>query len=416
MSNASFPDHIGDPVTSSARTTAKLSAVVAIPARNEEAYLSRCLCALGAQRQITGEPLPPGSFGIVLLLNNCEDGSAELAKAILQDFPAPLRVIECDLPPSLAHAGGARRRAMDEAAAWLESAGGDGLLLTTDADSRVDPYWIAANIAAWKRGADAVAGRIALDLDDAARLPEHLHRRGRLEAAYGDKLIEIAAILDPRPHNPWPHHATASGASLAVALATYRSIGGLPDLALGEDRGLIAALEAHDARTRFAPDIEVITSGRLVGRAPGGVADTIRLRCQEREAPCDEALEPVAAAVMRAWWRGRLRRLHGAGRLKPVSAWAAPLGLGARDICGLASFGEIWRRVESSSPAFRRRQLRPHELPEFIGRATVVVANLRRESASPEEIEPELLRSLLDKDLGKGGDLLDEEHGGTISR
>jgi hypothetical protein len=406
-------------VTGSARTTVKLGAVVAIPARNEEAHLGRCLGALGSQRQITGEPLPPGSFGIVLLLNNCDDGSAELARTMVSGFAAPLRVIECDLPPSLAHAGGARRRAMNEAAAWLGSEGGDGLLLTTDADSRVDAHWVAANLAARDRGADAVAGRIALDPDDAARLPEHLHRRGRLETAYGDKLIEISAILDPRPHNPWPHHATASGASLAVTLATYRRIGGLPQLALGEDRGLIAALEAHDARTRFAPEIEVITSGRLVGRAPGGVADTIRLRCRERDALCDETLEPVEAAVMRAWCRGRLRRLHGAGRLDNVSAWATPLGLGdqeARDMCSRASFGEIWRGVEGSSPALRRRPLRPRELPGFIARAAVVVETLRRASSSPEEIQPEVLRSLLGEHLGKACDPLDEELGRTISR
>ena len=85
----------------SARTTVKLGAVVAIPARNEEAHLGRCLGALGSQRQMHGEPLPPGSFGIVLLLNNCDDGSAELARTMVPGFAAPLRVIECDLPRRL---------------------------------------------------------------------------------------------------------------------------------------------------------------------------------------------------------------------------------------------------------------------------------------------------------------------------
>ena len=384
---------------------APLRAAVAIPIKNEKSYLASCLDALASQREVTGARLPWGSFGILLLLNNCDDGTADVARARAPDFPAPLRIIECDLPPSLAHAGGARRLALDEAAKWLECAGGQGLLLTTDADSRVAPCWIAANLAACARGADAVAGQIRLDPDDAARLPKHLQRRGRLEATYGNQLTEIAAILDPRPHNPWPHHATASGASLAVTLATYRRIGGLPQLALGEDRGLITALEMHDARTRFAPEIEVITSGRLVGRAPGGVADTIRLRCEDKEAICDEALEPVETAVRRCWWRGHLRRIHSLKRLSHESPSVPELSIdcsAAQELSSVTPFGEVWRRVERLSPMLRRRALRPHELPRLINRARVVLEKLRALSTSGKEIEPEFLCSLLDSDVGIG--------------
>ena len=39
----------------------------------------------------------------------------------------------------------------------------DGVILTTDADSKVTPNWITENLLAIEAGADAVLGRIALD-------------------------------------------------------------------------------------------------------------------------------------------------------------------------------------------------------------------------------------------------------------
>ena len=53
---------------------------------------------------------------------------------------------------------------MDLAETWLlERSQHDGVILTTDADSRVSPDWIANNVAAIDAGADAVLGRIVLD-------------------------------------------------------------------------------------------------------------------------------------------------------------------------------------------------------------------------------------------------------------
>ncbi|MET5012917.1 hypothetical protein AAHH80_37995, partial [Burkholderia pseudomallei] len=74
----------------------------------------------------------------------------------------PVRVIE--RVHAGAHAGWARRAAMDAAVAWLEEEGTAeaATLLTTDADSIVPPDWVAANLAALGSGADAVAGRVEL--------------------------------------------------------------------------------------------------------------------------------------------------------------------------------------------------------------------------------------------------------------
>ena len=87
-------------------------------------------------------------------------------------------------------------------------------------------------------------------------------------------------------------------------------------------------LLAFDARVRHAPDITVVTSGRLDGRAAGGAADTMRLRCEVPESPCDERLEPVSRALFRYAWRRGLRRLHATGTLGQTWLWALPLAIG----------------------------------------------------------------------------------------
>ena len=226
------------------------------------------------------------------------------------------------MPPETAHAGNARRTAMDIAEAWLQASGqGDGVILTTDADSQVAPNWIAENLAAFQAGADAVLGRIDLD-GEGKFLPEALHRRGELEDTYERLLTELSWLLDPLEHNPWPHHATVSGASLAIARTAYCRVGRLPRVPLGEDKALIGLLSRQDARIRYCPFVQVITSGRTNGRAPGGVADTLRIRSEDLEAFCDEALKSFCTAFARALWRGRLRRLHGAGRLALDQEWA----------------------------------------------------------------------------------------------
>jgi glycosyltransferase involved in cell wall biosynthesis len=234
--------------------------VVAIPVRDEEERLPACLRALARQRDRLGQAIPPTLVRVVVFANNCTDRSAGLARKLGAGLSLEVRVVEARLPPAGAHAGAARRAAMDLAAAWLAEAGDrDGVILTTDADSRVAPNWIAENLAAFAAGAEAVLGRIDLD-EEGARLPEALHRRGELEDTYERLLTELSWLLDPLGHDPWPHHATISGASLGVTRAAYCRVGRLPRVPVGEDKALIALLSRHDARIRHCPTAHVITA------------------------------------------------------------------------------------------------------------------------------------------------------------
>jgi hypothetical protein len=260
-------------------------------------------------------------------------------------------------------------------------------------------------------------GSIALD-EEGDLLPEALHRRGRLESDYEALLIELSALLDPLAHNPWPHHATISGASIAIKREAYLRVGGLPRVPLGEDKALIAELIRHDAKIRFCPNVRVTTSGRLDGRAPGGVADTLRLRSNDPGAFCDELLEPFRVAIKRAKWRGRLRRLRSAGLLNDNGAWARDLNIPAPDaqrICRAPSFGAAWSAIESQSPPFARRLLTPAELPDQIAGARRALARLRKGLSAREDVEPEVGVPICSLNSSSLADRGDEEVCGLVA-
>ena len=116
-------------------------AVVAVPARDEMERIADCLLALDGQ----DGPAP----GVLLLVNNTTDATVARVADLAPALRCPVRVIEHVFPQGSANAGQARRMAMAEADARAP----DGApLLTTDADGRVEPGWLAANLRHLRRG------------------------------------------------------------------------------------------------------------------------------------------------------------------------------------------------------------------------------------------------------------------------
>jgi hypothetical protein len=355
--------------------------IVAIPARDEVHRIEACLQALAEQFEPCGTKLRADVFGVLLLLNNCRDDTAALARRLKQSLPYPLAIEERDFPPEMAHAGAARRLAMETAAAWLLGVGlPEGYLLTTDADTCVAPDWIACHRAAFDQGADAVAGLVIDNPGESRRLPARLRHRGRLEARYAWLLTELESLLDPDPHDPWPRHAMTAGASLGVRLSWYMRVGGVPLQSSGEDRALVQRLQAAGARVRHCVRTRVVTSCRLDGRAPGGMADTMRQRIAEPDALCDPMLEPVCGAVERYSLRAALRRDHRLGCLARCGNWAARLALPAAVIelvADLPNFEALWEVVEAHSAYLQVQLLRPGDLPAQITLAKQILRILR---------------------------------------
>ncbi len=350
---------------------AKQVVLAAIPAKNEADALPGCLSALAAQH---GAALD----GVVLCLNNCNDGSARVVRDLAPVLPFTVHGLDVTLPAARACAGVARRLAMDRAAIL---AGPDGIVVTTDADSRVAPDWLAVNVAAIHAGADAVAGRAEIEPQGAALIPAHLHAIDARECRYAALLDEIAALVDPDPYDPWPRHDEHSGASIAVTVAAYRRCGGMPPVALAEDRAFFAALRLVDARIRHAPEARVVVSARLEGRATGGMADTMRRRLKAVDPYLDARLEGVAAALRRVRLRAALR-----------AAWQRPRRAGAADVAHLSRllgvevaagldgryFGAVWAQIEATSPILARRRVALRDLARQTARAERVRHALRR--------------------------------------
>ena len=348
---------------------APVPAIVAIPAWNEAARITACLTAIANQIR------PPTA--VVLLANNCTDGTEAVARAVVMPFR--LHILSVALAAATAGAGTARRLAMQQAALL---AGPAGVVLTTDADAVAPADWVARNLDALAAGADMVCGRAVIDPVEARAIGAHLHADDALECSYGDLLDAILDAVCPDPADPRPRHGEASGASIAVTVDALARAGGVPALAMGEDRALAAALARIDARIRHDPDIRVTVSGRLEGRAAGGMADTMRRRMTRQDEFTDEQLEPAVDALRRADFR---RRVH--------AAWADPgsepdlaadLLLHPATLTRLLDTpyrGTAWADIEQASAVMRRRRVRFAELPRQIAHAKDLLASLAREAA-----------------------------------
>ncbi len=349
-----------------------LAVAVAIPACNEAASIEACIRAL----DVAAANAIGSTVTVVVLVNNSSDETAEIARRC-RTFAARLSVFDITLPARHAHAGGARRKAFERAAAVLP---GDGVLMTTDADSRVDPGWITANLCEIAAGADAVAGVVAFD--EAARASLPLLPLRALEWRLAGLQARLASLVDPRPHDPWPNHIWAWGASLALTVSAYRHVGGLPSVPLAEDRALAEAIERCDLRLRHSHAPVVFTSARRDGRAPGGFADLLHSYAVDAATPCDAALEPTVVLLRRLRWRARLRRIAAADGLAGAAASAMRLGYDGR---AHGAFGALWAAVEAQSPALARVRLHPATLAAEVALAERLVSRLERRATGPAD-------------------------------
>jgi glycosyltransferase involved in cell wall biosynthesis len=250
---------------------------VVIPARDEAAYVGRAIDALCNQRDLDGSPFSPQRFDVLVYANNCVDDTVSVVRAAARRYSRyAVHLAEESLPPNVAHIGTARRAAMNAASARFACAGiTDAVLAATDADSVPSPVWLAWTLREMQH-VDVVTGRITVDQDEWRMLPASTRAMLRAEDIYQFAVARLGGLLDPKPHDPWPRHWQRSGPSLAVRLAAYDAVGGVPPVRMLEDVALYDALERRGARIRHSLHVRVTTSARLQSRAPGGFGARIK--------------------------------------------------------------------------------------------------------------------------------------------
>lgn len=221
---------------------------VVIPAHNEQLLLPRALNALEVARRHPA--LAAVRIVTVVAADTCRDATAALARE------AGAEVVELrGRSPGAARAAG-----VAHALAVLGAQPADVWIATTDADSAVPPDWLAQQAGHAGEGWEAVVGTVRVE-----DWPPHA-------GAVAARFEELYEASRPAAGLPW-EHPHVHGANLGIAAGAYQRIGGFPPLTVGEDRGLVAALERGAHRVLRTADCAVVTSARLRARARGGFAD-----------------------------------------------------------------------------------------------------------------------------------------------
>tara|TARA_R110000868_G_scaffold86565_4_gene242744 strand:+ start:335 stop:1273 length:939 start_codon:yes stop_codon:yes gene_type:complete len=282
-----------------AERAAPMHLCVCVPARNEAARLPILLDALARQDWV-------GPVPVVVAINNTTDDSVQVVESARERHAGRLHIalLSADFAPDIAHAGSARRMAMD-AGLSLMAKYNNAVLVSTDADTRPPRAWLTSIMAAFARGADIVGGRIEIDMREP--LPAHALRIREAWDRYWMTVRAIEDNVDPQPWDPAPRHGDHTGASLAISADLYRACGGVPLLPTGEDRALVNAALARGARLAHPQDVYTYVSPRTAGRAEGGMA----VAMQDLLATAHSGSMPMAPAFnhwrARAIWRRQLR-------------------------------------------------------------------------------------------------------------
>jgi hypothetical protein len=280
---------------------------------------------------------------------------------------------------------------MDEACRRLFLLGrSDGIIVSTDADSFVDPGWIAGIMREVDAGADAVGGRIVADRVERSLLYPSAELTYLRQVAYDFLLAELEDLIDPDPFDPFPRHFNHIGASLAITAGLYAQIGGLPDVLEDEDKALYKAILRSGARFRHSLDVRVTTSARLDGRVEHGFSAGLRHFGSLGQQSRPLLVESVSASEIRLRARQTLRELSREVQLnRPlissrVRGVARSLGISGswlwHEVFRPQTWGQLMERVDlrQKSEAEWQKLWPPMSLAEAVAALRIRLSNLRR--------------------------------------
>ena len=225
--------------------------VVVVPVRDEAALLRGCLSSLATAIEVASRAGLRCEVRVVL--DACTDGSGEVARAF--GFPT--------LISAAGRVGAARALGVSDALRSLDDTRVERVwIANTDADSRVPSGWLTHQLAL-SRIADVCVGTVRPDFDDLS----DMHRTHWLST-----------------HTKGRPNGHVHGANLGVRASTYLDAGGFAPMGEHEDVDLVARCRSIGAVVVASDEAEVVTSGRFVGRTPGGYAGYLRRQGRELSA------------------------------------------------------------------------------------------------------------------------------------
>ncbi|MDQ8043586.1 MAG: glycosyltransferase [Patulibacter sp.] len=230
---------------------------VVMPARDEVDRLGDAVDAV----DVAAQHAAAGRTHLVLVDDGSTDGTSEVARAAARAWRHGTAVV---LAGPGAGSGWARRTGLDHALLMVRrAADGEGLIATTDADSRVPPHWLSRLHALVDAGHEVIAGDIALEPGT----------HPQLVAARAARLAgRLADVLRTDPRADHPHFA---GANLGFTARALASLEPLPTPSSLEDDALRARCEALTLPILRDASFAVTTSPRLDGRAAVGLASAL---------------------------------------------------------------------------------------------------------------------------------------------
>ena len=220
---------------------------VLIPARYEEQLLPRCLRSVQACRVL----LPEEYTSDVIVVSDC---SIDRTREIAEDILGASGTVVCTRTGIV---GSARAVAARVALERFSGSPEECWFANTDADCEVPACWLSNQLRIALRGVHAIAGIV--DVQDFSEHRPHVAQRFR-------DTYRIA------PDGTHPH---VHGANLGVRADAYLRAGGWAGLATAEDHDLWSRLHASGYARVSDAALQVVTSGRRIGRAPLGFADAL---------------------------------------------------------------------------------------------------------------------------------------------
>ncbi len=247
---------------------------IVIPVRDEAELLQKTLESFLNQVDLQNLPIDYQIFEVIILLNNCRDKSAEIARSFQENNPEiNLHIAEIEIPDENANSGFVRRLIMNEGFLRLtENPGKGGIIMTTDGDTQVSRNWIAANIDEIKRGADAVGGRILFSENELKTMNCAARKYHLIDEEYRLLIAELESFIDFQLHDGFPRHHQHFNGSFAVTTDAFEKCGGVPDVKSLEDVAFFHALMRTDAKFRHSMLVKVFTSARNDGRTQAGLS------------------------------------------------------------------------------------------------------------------------------------------------